>query len=98
MMKKLALCVAFVAGSAVLASAIGCDGNGNSTGSDMAMSQGTGDMAMAGSNADMAFACVTNPTMGNDFLNSCAPASVDFVDIQPFYPTLAPGGQLPSLQ
>jgi hypothetical protein len=46
----------------------------------------------------MGFVCVANPTTGDDFLNGCAPATVDKVEIAPFYPTLAPGGVLPALQ
>jgi hypothetical protein len=36
--------------------------------------------------------------MGDEFLNGCAPGSVQFIDISPFYPSLAPSGQLPPLQ
>src|SRR5690242_7157559 len=97
MIKKLALCVAFVAGTAILAASIGgCDDNGTMNngggGSDMAMGGGgggNGDMAVAG------FQCVTTPVSNNDFLNSCAPASVDKVEIVPEFPTLAPAGVLP---
>ncbi len=52
---------------------------------------------MQQSSPDMSFVCVMNPMTNDDFLNSCAPASVAFVDITPFYPTLAPNGVLPSL-
>ena len=61
------------------------------------------DMTMTGADLsgpgapDMSFVCVMNPVTNDDFLNSCAPASVAFVDIMPFYPTLAPNGVLPSL-
>src|SRR3954470_19765237 len=99
MMKKLALCVAFVAGTAVLTAMIsGCDDNGSMNngggGSDMAMGGGGGggDMAVP------AFQCVMTPASNDDFLNSCAPASVDKVEIAPEFPTLAPKGQLPQLQ
>ena len=96
-MKKLALCLGFVLATATLA-AVGCDSNGT-TPQDMAMMQGNGDMAMMqGGGADMSFVCNSSPMMGDDFLNSCAPASVQFVDITPFYPSLAPNGQLPPLQ
>ncbi|HEY1587672.1 MAG TPA: hypothetical protein VGH63_18365, partial [Polyangia bacterium] len=59
---------------------------------------GTGGGGGGGTaNADMSFVCVQNPMTNDDFLNSCAPAGVDSVNIDPFYPTLAPGGQLPTL-
>jgi hypothetical protein len=53
---------------------------------------GAGDMTMAG------FQCVTTPVSSDDFLNSCAPASVDKVEIVPEFPTLAPAGVLPQIQ
>jgi hypothetical protein len=91
MLKKIALCVAFVAGTAVLAtSAIGCD-NTNDTAQDMG-GQDQGD------NQDAGFMCVMNPMTNDDFLNSCHSAAVAQEDIVPFYPTLAPNGQLPALQ
>ncbi len=60
------------------------------------------DLSMSGNadltgNPDLLPACVTNPMTTVDFLNSCHSASVDQVDITPFYPTLAPGGVLPAL-
>lgn len=97
-MSKLLLCLGFVAATIWIVANVGCDSNGNNMngGNDMAMGGGGGDMAQGGG-ADMSFVCVQDPTSGDDFLNSCAPASVQFVDITPFYPTLAPGGVLPSL-
>jgi hypothetical protein len=65
--------------------------DGPNTPADMTMTD------QGGNNPDMAFVCVMNPMTNDDFLNSCAPASVAFVDIMPFYPTLAPNGVLPSL-
>jgi hypothetical protein len=95
-MKKIALCLGFVAATVWMVSTVGCgDSNNNNGGSDMAIGGGGSDMA--GGGADMSFVCIQNPMMGDDFFNSCAPASVQFVDITPFYPTLAPGGVLPSL-
>jgi hypothetical protein len=96
-MKKIALCLGFVLSTAWLAASVGCDTNGNNGGGDMAMGGGGEDMTMT-PGADMSFVCVADPMMGDDFLNGCAPDSVQKVDITPFYPTLAPNGQLPPLQ
>src|SRR5262249_37628383 len=57
----------------------------------------TGGDLSGQNNPDMAPACVMNPMTTDAFLNSCAPASIAFVDIMPLYPTLAPNGVLPSL-
>lgn len=87
--------------AALIASAalfVGCGDNGttNNTFPDMAMQQQTGDMAHPGGNADMSFVCFSGtPTTDTDFLNACTTAASD--DVMPFYPTLAPNGQLPSL-
>jgi hypothetical protein len=97
-MKKIALCLGFVAATAWMVSTVGCGDSNNNTGgggADMAMGGGS-DLA-GGGGADMSFVCIQNPMMGDDFFNSCAPASVQFVDITPFYPSLAPNGQLPPL-
>ena len=56
---------------------------------DMAGSAPTGDMGAGG--------CAMTSTDNASFLNSCAPATVDFVEIQPTYPSLAPNGVLPAL-
>lgn len=45
--------------------------------------------------ADMTPGCVSNPTTHIELLNACTTA--ESYDKQPFYPTLAPNGQLPSL-
>jgi hypothetical protein len=90
----LALC--FTAGS------IGCGGSNNNGGSGGGGGGGTagggGGGGGGGNDVDMGFVCVASPMTGDDFLNSCAPATVDKVEIAPFYPTLAPGGVLPALQ
>jgi hypothetical protein len=96
-MKIIVMCLGLVAATA-LVSTIGCD-SGGMPAQDMGMvGGGGGDMAMMqGGNPDMSCPCVANPMMGDDFLNSCAPASVQSVPITPFYPTLAPNGVLPPL-
>jgi len=72
--------------------AVACGGNGNN-----GTTGGGQDMAMQMSNPDMTPACVTGTPMSNtDFLNACTNA--DSVEIDPFYPTNAPNGQLPPLQ
>jgi hypothetical protein len=79
----------------VTAAACGEDNNTN-TFPDMAHPPST-DMAMQQPTPDMSFVCFDNPTTNDELLNSCAPATVDKVDIVPFFPTLAPNGQLPAL-
>ena len=69
---------------------VGCGGNGT-TGNDMGGTHGGGGPDM------MQPACVKNPMSDPDFLNSCPPAGVDKFDITPFYPALAPNGQLPTI-
>jgi hypothetical protein len=80
-----------------------CEDNkpSNNNNPDMAMGGGgnTGDMAGGGGgNPDMAPSCFDNPMTNDQLLNSCTTAAIDKVDITPFYPTLAPNGQLPTLQ
>jgi hypothetical protein len=78
---------------------VGCGDSGtmNNNLVDMAMQQGQGDMAMNnGNNPDMAFVCFSGTPMTNsDFLNACTSSASE--DVMPFWPTLAPNGQLPSL-
>ena len=93
----LMLALSFATGS------VGCGGSGNNGGSGGsggggAAGGGGGGGGGGSGSPDMAFACVASPMMGDDFLNSCPPATVDKVEISPFYPTLAPGGVLPALQ
>ncbi len=73
-----------------------CGSSGNHASStDMAMQQANPDMAEAPGNPDLAPACFMNPTTHFELINACTTA--DFVDKMPFYPTLAPNGQLPPL-
>jgi hypothetical protein len=93
----LMLALSFATGS------IGCGGgngnNGGSGGGGGGGAAGGGGGGGGGSgDADMGFVCVASPISGDDFLNGCPPATVDKVEIAPFYPTLAPGGVLPALQ
>ncbi len=44
---------------------------------------------------DLAPSCVTNPTTHEGLLNACTDAEP--YDKAPFYPMLAPGGELPAL-
>jgi hypothetical protein len=80
----------------LLAGACGDSNNGN-----MDMGAG-GDMAevkpdlLMNEQPDMAPACSMNPMTNLEIINACTNA--DSVDKMPFYPTLAPNGQLPPLQ
>jgi hypothetical protein len=99
----LSLAVGLMFALSMASGSIGCGGDNNNGGSGGgggggAAGGGGGGGGGTNDNADMAFVCVASPMMGDDFLNGCAPATVDKVDITPFYPTLAPGGVLPSLQ
>jgi hypothetical protein len=51
------------------------------------------DLAQA--SPDLGTACSTNPMTHVELLNACTTA--DSVDKTPFYPTLAPNGELPPL-
>ena len=100
MLKQISLGLAFAAlvGFGAFAGCGNSDNN-NLGGPDLAQDNpGNNDLAMPNSSPDMSFVCVQNPVSNDDFLNSCAPASVDKVDIMPFYPALAPNGVLPPLQ
>ena len=97
------LAVGLVLALSLATGSIGCGGNGNTGGNGGgggggggAAGGGGGGGGMGG--ADMGFACVATPMSGSDFLNSCAPATVNQVEITPFFPTLAPNGTLPALQ
>jgi hypothetical protein len=102
-MKKIiaSLALGLVLATAGASAIIGCGGNGNNGGSGGTGGGGTGGTGGGGGgstgNADMAFVCVPNPTSDPDFLNGCAPAGVDSVAIDPFYPAMAPGGVLPPI-
>ncbi|HEY2743907.1 MAG TPA: hypothetical protein VGL86_04770 [Polyangia bacterium] len=60
---------------------------------------GSPDMAMTGGGgADMAPTCVTNPTTGTELLNACTTAATgDPAKDAPYFPSLAPNGNLPPL-
>src|SRR5262245_61183070 len=88
--------------AALSLSAVACTDNGTTnnfpdmagqTGHDMASTMND----MPSSPPDMVCACNSNPMDNVGFLNSCAPPSVDFVDIVPHYPANAPNGMLPQL-
>lgn len=94
------LALALVLAASAAGTIIGCGGSGNNGGSGGGGGGGTAGGGGGGGgtgNADMAFVCVQNPMTNDDFLNSCAPAGVDSVTIDPFYPSLAPNGTLPAL-
>lgn len=65
--------------------AAGCD--------DPASGNRSPDLASA--SPDLAPTCVTNPTTHEGLLNGCTDA--ESYDKTPFYPTLAPNGELPAL-
>ena len=99
----LSLAVGLMLALSFATSSVGCGGSNNNGGSGGgggggAAGGGGGGGGGGTTSPDMAFVCVANPMSGDDFLNGCAPATVDKVDITPFYPTLAPGGVLPALQ
>ena len=84
-------------GALALATLAACGGNGNkNNGSpDMAMTQTGSD---GGAGADMAPSCVTNPMTATDILNACTTSqSGDPAKDAPYFPTLAPNGNLPPL-
>ncbi|HZS39551.1 MAG TPA: hypothetical protein VFF06_22120 [Polyangia bacterium] len=85
--------------SLALLAVVGCtdDSGMMNPGQDGMMQQNTPDLSQPQSSPDMAFVCSANPMTNDELLNSCAPASVDHVDITPFYPAMAPNGVLPSL-
>jgi len=94
------LALGLVLAASGAATVIGCGGSGNNGGSGGGGGGGTagGGGGGGGGTPDMAFVCVANPTSDPDFLNSCAPAGVDSVAIDPFFPAKAPNGTLPPIQ
>jgi len=60
--------------------------------SDKTPAPGSSDLGVS---ADLAPTCSSTPTTSVELLNACTTA--DSVDKLPFYPTLAPNGQLPTL-
>ncbi len=94
------LALGLVLATAGMSTIIGCGGNGNNGGSGGTGGGGGsagGGGGGGGGDADMAFVCVPTPTTDPDFLNGCPPAGVDSVDIDPFFPAMAPGGVLPPI-
>ena len=83
-----------VGGLALAAMLTACGGNGNKGGgADMAMaggSDGGADMGEPG--------CVMNPMTGTEILNACTTSQTgDPAKDAPYFPTLAPNGNLPPL-
>jgi hypothetical protein len=73
-----------------LVAACGDNGNNNGGSPDMAMTGGGGDMATA--------ACSMNPMTHEELLNACTTAQTgDPAKDAPYYPSLAPNGNLPPL-
>ena len=74
-----------------LAGAAACgSGNKGNGGSDLAMSGGGADMGQPG--------CVMTPTTAVEILNACTSAeSGDATKDAPYFPSLAPNGNLPPL-
>jgi hypothetical protein len=92
----LSLVVGLVLAASAVTGTIGCGdgGNGGNGGGGGGGSAGGG----GGAPPDMAWACTADPMTSEEILNGCAPATVDTVMINPFWPTLAPNGVLPPLQ
>jgi hypothetical protein len=80
-MEKLCFCLAAVA--LMCASALVIVGCGGNNGNN------------GGGGADMAQTCSMNPMTHVEIINACTDSQS--VDIQPFFPTSAPNGTLPSL-
>ncbi|HEY1585439.1 MAG TPA: hypothetical protein VGH63_07090 [Polyangia bacterium] len=82
-------------GAFALATLAACGGNGNNNGSpDMTMMQTGSDGGV-----DMGqLACVMNPMTGTDILNACTTSQTgDPAKDAPYFPSLAPNGNLPPL-
>ena len=90
------LALGLVLAASAAGSIIGC-GGGNNGGSGGTGGGGSGGGGGGNGTAGLSFVCAQNPTTNDELLNSCAPAGVDSVNIDPFYPSLAPNGQLPAL-
>jgi hypothetical protein len=75
-----------------LATLAACGNGSNNNGSpDMAMTTGGGDMTQAAT-------CVMNPMTSVELLNGCTTAQTgDTSKDAPYYPSLAPNGNLPPL-
>lgn len=71
-----------------------CGGNDNNGTPDMALAQGDG----AGDDMTTSFACVMNPMTPVELLNACTTAQTgDPTKDAPYFPSLAPNGNLPPL-
>ena len=84
----------FVAAVALATTVAACGNNSNNNTPDMAMpgndGGGGGDMAME--------TCVMNPMTSVELLNACTTAQTgDPAKDAPYYPSLAPNGNLPPL-
>ena len=79
-------------GALALATLAAC-GNSNNKGSPDMTTTG-----LDGGGADMAPGCVMNPMTATDILNACTTAQTgDPAKDYPYFPTLAPNGNLPPL-
>lgn len=81
----------------VVSSVTACGGNGNKSGSDGGTPAGADMTGPPASPADMSPPpCIANPVSGTDFLNACTSAQTgDPAKNYPYFPKLAPGGNLP---
>ena len=84
----------------VACTVVACGGSGNKSGSDGGSPPVGSDMSkVVESPPDLATPpCVMDPTTGNDFLNACTTAQTgDPKKDYPYYPKLAPHGNLPPI-
>jgi hypothetical protein len=94
MMKTMIRLAGVLALAVTLATLPACDDD------TTAVTGGGPDMAMmTGGSVDMAQpACIMNPTTSDELLNACTTAQTgDPAKDAPYYPTLAPNGNLPPL-
>ena len=84
--------------AAVALATLAACGNGSNNGTaDMAMGGGGGGGGGGGS-GDMAITCASNPMTPVELLNACTSAQTgDPNKDAPYFPSLAPGGNLPPL-
>jgi hypothetical protein len=81
----------------LVAFAAGCDDDNNNGSMDMGgadLAEEKPDLFMM-EQPDMTPVCSMSPMTHVELINACTNA--DFVDKMPFYPTLAPNGNLPAL-
>ena len=81
----------------LVVSSIACGGSGNKGGTDGSVTVGADMAGPPASPPDLAPPpCVANPVSGADFLNACTSAQTgDPAKNYPYFPKLAPGGNLP---